>query len=482
MAMAMTRRSFLAVAGGGVAGVLGGCDRIGPILLGPTRPVDMGAFVAPVGDAVDNVTHALNRLTFGPRPGDYARVSAMGVEAFIEEQLAPESIDDGACDALTRRLETLALAPGELFEFKEEVLRRELTHNALLRATYSARQLHEVMVEFWSDHFNIDISKGDCPWLKVHDDHEVIRKHVLGRFPEMLRASALSPAMLWYLDGRSNRKQHDEERPNENYARELLELHTLGVHGGYTQEDVMEVARCLTGWTVRSNEKFGKGRVEFRPGAHDNGAKTVLGAEIPAGLAEGDLDQVLDLVSRHPSTARHLGKKLCRRFIGPEPSESAVQAVATTFQQTGGDISGTLRTLIDTDAFWERRSTQFKRPFRFVVSALRGSNATVHDIGGVYDYLMRMGHAPYQYPTPDGYPEEAHHWYGSMLWRWHFALALEENRVPGVMVDWAGLKAGFDDNRRFAAHWLGRAPGENDAAFADAAPAVLLGSPEFQWC
>lgn len=477
-----TRRTFLAAAGTAMAGVLTGCDKLRPILLGPTTPADTGRFLAPTSPSIDPVRHVLNRLTFGPRPGDYARVSALGIERYIDEQLAPASLDDSACDALSRRLETLTLAPGDLFEFKDDLLRRELTYNAVLRAAYSTRQLHEVMVEFWSDHFNIDISKGDCPWLKVHDDREVIRKHALGRFPDMLRASALSPAMLWYLDGRSNQKRALDQRPNENYARELLELHTLGVHGGYTQLDVMEVARCLTGWTVRSNTLFGKGRGEFDAHAHDDGPKSVLGQSIPPGLGEADIDRVLEILTTHPSTARHLALKLCRRFIAPNPSETALDAVARAFQHSRGDIPTTLRATFATNAFWSSTATQFKRPFRFIVSALRASNAELAHGDGIYDYLLRMGHAPYQYPTPDGYPEEPHHWYGTMLWRWHFARALEHNRVPGVAVNWNALQQAFDHPANFAAHCLGRAIPTTDPLLTHVQPALLLGAPEFQWC
>src|SRR5262249_37442309 len=154
----------------------------------------------------------------------------------------------------------------------------------------------------WSDHFNIDSSKGDCRWLKVADDRDVIQRHALGSFPGLLRASALSPAMLWYLDGRVNRRAAPGDRPNENYARELLELHTLGVHGGYTRQDVMEVARALSGWTVRSRHEvvFGLGKVEFRPELHDDGEKHVLGRVLPAGQGARDLDQVIDAAALHP--------------------------------------------------------------------------------------------------------------------------------------------------------------------------------------
>src|SRR5262249_51472422 len=227
---------------------------------------------------------------------DYERIRKLAsnaeeaAAAYIERQLAPEKLDDERAELAARRFETLSEPLGELFEYQQDLLQDELRRATVVRAVLSERQLYEVMVEFWSDHFNIDPSKGDCKWLKVADDRDVIRKHALGKFPEMLRASALSPAMLWYLDGRVNKREHMGDKPNENYARELLELHTLGVHGGYTQKDVMEVARCLTGWTVRSKDQkpyFEIGKVEFNLQRHDCEAKDVLGQRIsgiPASL------------------------------------------------------------------------------------------------------------------------------------------------------------------------------------------------------
>ena len=244
------------------------------------------------------MSHVVSRVSFGPRPGDHAAVRSLAptaeraVERYLDEQLSPDTIDDAAANARLMRHEEIAASTGELYEYKDAVLLASLTSAALLRARYSERQLHEVMVDFWTDHFNIDSSKGDCRWLKAADDRDVIRRHALGTFPEMLRASAMSPAMLWYLDGRVNRYGTPGDRPNENYARELLELHTLGVHGGYTQQDVMEVARALSGWTVRSKREvvFGLGKVEFHPEWHDDGEKRVLGRVIPAGLGRRDLD------------------------------------------------------------------------------------------------------------------------------------------------------------------------------------------------
>ncbi len=382
-----------------------------------------------------------------------------------------------------RRFETLHEPLGELFEYQEELLQNELMRGALARAVFSERQLYEVMVQFWSDHFNIDPSKGDCKWLKVADDREVIRKHALGRFSEMLRASALSPAMLWYLDGRVNRRENMAQKPNENYARELLELHTLGVHGGYTQRDVMEVARCLTGWTVRSrNQKpyFEIGKVEFKLQQHDCEAKEVLGENIAAvpghlnkaereRLGQKELDRVLEIVTRHPATARHLSTKLCQRFIADEPPAVAVEAVAKIFTQTAGDVRATLRALFATEEFRQARGNKFKRPFNYIVSALRATGARTDAGLEIIDYLQRMGHAPFNYPTPDGYPEPAAPWLGTLLWQIDFE-ALRKN---------SGGEAGL------MAHLLGRKPTVDETQAYDdsgAGLALMLASPAFQRC
>ncbi|MBI2432047.1 MAG: DUF1800 domain-containing protein [Candidatus Hydrogenedentes bacterium] len=483
--MNLTRRGFLQYAGS--AGVLAasGCDVLrGQAWLAGKRNSG-GPWLAPQGDSVDDISHVLSRLTYGTRPGDYARVKALGVEAFIEEQLAPEIIVDHYCEYAVRRLETLHCPAVELFEYKDTFLLGEISRATLLRAVYSERQLYEVMVGFWTDHFNIAWNKGDCKWLKAADDRDVIRRHALGTFPELLRASALSPAMLWYLDGRVNRRRRPDEKPNENYARELMELHTLGVDGGYSQHDVMEVARCLTGWTVRSEQVFGKGRVEFHPELHDDGPKEVLGEKIPGGRGEKDLDEVLRIVTTHPSTANYLARRLCRHFIHDVPPDDAVAEVAAAYTHSAGDIPAMLRVLFHTDAFRTARGTKFKRPFHFLASVLRGTQAET-DVGEpLLDYLLRMGHAPFQYPTPDGYPDEAAPWMGSLLWRWHFVTALSQDRLPGVRVLWRQLKDQFGGDTQLIAHLLGRLPtaAEQKACSQwqpDAALALAL--PGFQQC
>lgn len=521
--MKVSRRQFIVAGAGAVVVASAGCGRNGDMVgdakrwVGvPTAPALPETLTAPGAEGIDEVSHAISRLTFGARPGEYARVSQLGVKAFIEEQLAPARIEDWMCERVMRH-EFASLADpestlfprkgdandplqqifpamkdkgarvGDLYEFKDKVLLEELTRATLLRAVLSERQLFEVMVQFWSDHFNIDPSKAEAKWLKAADDRDVIRAHALGNFRDMLRASAVSPAMLWYLDGRVNRKSRPDEKPNENYARELLELHTLGVHGGYTQQDVMEVARCLTGWTVRDRKKFFKGRVEFQARQHDDGAKRVLGVDIPAGLGARDLDRVLEIVVAHPNTAKHVAWKLCRRFIADVPPEAAVQATAAAFAESRGDIPATLRALFAAEEFWrvDGRGGKFKRPFHFVVSALRGTNAQTNATKPLVDYLLRLGHAPFRYTTPDGYPEEATHWQNTLLWRWNFATALEDNRIKGTRVDLSALTKKVGGDEAMMATLLGRrANAAEREAFREsgAGVALIVASPAFQRC
>jgi len=484
----ITRKQFLLA---GAALPLSGCANI-PLGFRPSfrkLEPDSGPFKAPGSDSVDLISHVIGRLSFGPRAGDFGRISGSArtqeesANRYIEEQLAPEYIDDSALDHAIRRIESLSEPLGELFEYKEKVLLGDMTRATLLRAVWSKRQLYEKMVHFWTDHFNIDSSKGDCRWLKAADDRDVIRRHTLGKFPELLRASARSPAMLWYLDGRVNRKQNDADKPNENYARELLELHTLGIRGGYTQHDVMEVARCLTGWTVRTVSQLNKGRVEFHSEQHDNGEKTVLGQHIPGGLGEKDFDRILEIVSLHPATARHLAEKLCCHFIADEPPASAVGEVARTFLSNRGDIRAALRALFATPDFLAARRTKIKRPFEFVVSALRATQAETDAGPALFDYLIRMGHAPFQYPTPEGYSDRAGHWMGTLLWRWKFATAISRNEIPATTVHTERCIEDFGGAQGFAAHILGRRPLPDEIAASGSEAdklSLLLASPEFQ--
>ncbi len=233
----------------------------------------------------------LNRITFGPRPEERIRVDQIGLPAFIEEQLAPETLPEMAfAPRLTlRRLETLHLSAPDLFDIDGDIVSRELQQAAILRAIYSPCQLYETMVDFWTNHFNIDQNKEDCAWLKTIDDREIIRPHALGNFYDLLYASAHSPAMLLYLDNQENHAGN----PNENYARELLELHTVGVDNDYAQTDAQEMARCLTGWTVKKH--FYRGHFTFDPDRHDDGPKQIMGLTIPAGVKQAGGERVVKI-------------------------------------------------------------------------------------------------------------------------------------------------------------------------------------------
>ena len=487
----ITRRHLLL--GGGVGLLaLTGC--------GPQQAVDLVLGVEAPAPAVNTAAtldlpaHILRRLTFGEHPDDRAALLALAktpdiaAEAWVVRQLHPETIDDSVCERLIRRREALAEPLGELYEFKERVLLHELTAATLLRAVYSKRQLHEQLCHFWNDHFNVDMSKGECAWVTVAYDRDVIRPHALGRFSDLLRAVALSPAMLWYLDGRVNRVVNKDAKPNENYARELLELHTLGVDGGYSQQDVMEVARCLSGWTVRDQHQWRKGLVEFHRDAHDDGAKTVLGQTIAAGGGERDLDQVLRIVATHPSTARHVARKLCTRFIADNPPTAAIDHVAQAFTVSSGDLALTMRALITSDAFRDPAGfvAKLKRPFHYVASCLRATAAQSNAGNEVIDYLGRLGHLPFQFPTPDGQPENAEAWTGTLLWRWRFAGAFAQGNLAGTRVDGDALVQRFGSRTATAAHLFARQPTtkESDALTSAGANAlaIALGSPAFQRC
>lgn len=492
--MKFSRRGFLRVGGSAALTALAACDQAPWTLLPGWRPalVDTGTFQAPQSPQIDLIVHVLNRASYGRRGNDYARVQALAaspevaVERYIAEQLDPDALDDAPLQAAIRRYEVLSEPLGELYEYKERYLLDQMVGATLLRAVYSQRQLYELMVQFWTDHFNIDSSKGECKWLKAADDRDVIRLHALGKFPELLRASALSPAMLWYLDGRVNQKQQGDHRPNENYARELLELHTLGVHGGYTQNDVMEVARCLTGWSVRDRTGMRKGSVTFDSELHDDGVKHVLGREIPAGLGRDDLDHVLRIVAMHPATARHLAFKLCRRFIADDPPQAAQDAVAEAFMRSAGDIKATLRALFNVGVMASApRGTKLRRPFEYIVAALRATNSDTNAGPPITEYLLRMGQAPFHYPTPEGYPIAAATWLGTLLWRWNFAVALTEQRIPGTYVDHAGLEKSYGSIPAMMAGFLGRqATAEESDAYVQSGHglALILSSPAFQYC
>jgi len=422
--MALTRRDFLKL-GAFVAAstALASCAPVyrrlaGNLHLVPWMPLNAHDFMS------------LNRLTFGPRVEDRARFAEIGLQAFIEEQLAFDSIDDLECELRLSPFKTLNMEANELegisnqlFDnYDREKIPHELRQATLLRQLYSKRQLYEVMVEFWSDHFNIFIEKGSCFYLKTVDDREVIRKHALGSFRDLVWASAHSPAMLAYLDNQANEKSH----PNENYARELMELHTLGVDGGYAQRDVMELARCLTGWTVK--EHFWLGDFVFKDDIHDVGIKNILGMTIAnAGIKEAE--QVIETLAAHPSTARFIATKLTRRLVADEPPRELVEKAAQTFLNTKGDIKAILRVIL-LDGL-PVAQPKYKRPANFVLSALRMLHVETDGVA-IHDHLLRMGQSYFNWPMPDGYPDRGGPWQGNLMPRWQFAFELIRNEIKGT--------------------------------------------------
>jgi uncharacterized protein (DUF1800 family) len=473
-----SRRRFLKTAGlAGLSGLFAACNRF-PSLewafgygLG-TKPV-----ASQWQDTLEErrAAHLLKRLAYGPRPGDIDRVAEKRAEDFIEEQLHPESLGDSKAYWLTRRIETIHMKAPDIYELPAETAIGDLRRSMLLRAVYSERQLLEVMVEFWSDHFNIFASKSDCAWLKVIDDRDVIRPHALGLFRDLLRASATSPAMLVYLDGQTNVKG----KPNENYARELMELHTMGVDGGYTQKDVMELARALTGWRVKKH--FWRGQVSFEAEAHDRTPKLVLGNSLTEGN-ETDLEQVIEMLGNHPATARFMSLKLCRRFVGNEPSEDLVGRVAKRFEQSQGDIRETLRELLLSEEFLNAPPL-FKRPYTYTVSALRALGASTDGGEHIQRHLQAMGQLPFGWPTPDGYPENESHWQSQLLARWNFAIELVSGNIKGTSIE----PESFSDLSEVAPALLQRKLSEREMSLIDGAGnradglALIICMPDFQY-
>ncbi|MDB6055538.1 MAG: hypothetical protein JWN25_3061, partial [Verrucomicrobiales bacterium] len=263
--------------------------------------------------------------------------------------------------------------------------------------------------------------------------------------------------------------------------------------------DVMEVARCLTGWTVRSKDQkpyFQIGKVDFNPSLHDYGSKEILGKVIPstpANLGKEELerrgrlelDRVLSIVTKHPATAQHISTKLCRHFISETPPQSVVDRVATAFTESDGNIKVTLKSLFNSNEFWESSGTKFKRPFTFIVSALRATNARTDSSLSIIDFLQRMGHAPFNFPTPDGYPEQAAPWMGTLLWRWNFAVALSENKIKGTTISLDKLLKNAGGDEALMAHVLGRKATKEEAQAyreSEAGLALLLACPAFQRC
>jgi uncharacterized protein (DUF1800 family) len=450
------------------------------------------------------IVHVLSRTGFGLRPGDVEKVRAVGLQRYIEEQLHPERMADTAINARLAELPTIGLSSRQIAEQYERPLleaRRqrkqdakgndaapgdgkppeampqrangvmvELSEQKLLRAVYSERQLQEVLTDFWFNHFNVDARKGRDRFLITEYERETIRPRVLGKFRDLLGATARSPAMLFYLDnwmsadpngphaaspsdvGRPFQgRRRGPERPalqrraqaqkknapkglNENYGRELMELHTLGVDGGYTQKDVTEVARSLTGWTI-DNPRQG-GSFKFEPRIHDPGQKVVLGHVIKAGGGEADGEQVLDILATHPSTATFIATKLTRRFVSDTPPPALVERVAARFRDTDGDLREVMRTILTSPEFLspDAYRAKVKTPFEFVASALRATGADVQDARPLVRELQQLGMPLYMCQPPTGYKDTGDAWVntGALVSRMNLAVRLAAGQLRGT--------------------------------------------------
>ncbi len=430
--------------------------------------------------------HLSDRLGFGPRPGDLNAIAGMGPEAWIEQQLHPQSLM--LPNDLTTRLkemEALSMSPLQTLRAfgppaerainakdnpeKKKELREQArfipsqgVEAKLLRGVFSPRQLEEVLADFWFNHFNVYAAKGlDSLWTTSYDE-SAIRPHVLGRFRDLLGATARHPAMLFYLDNWENTAPGSEGARgnftglNENYARELMELHTLGVDGGYSQADVITLARILTGWGFgnrngETNEDTARGRrrVEGRLSAlmdvrrtggfifssdrHDFSKKVFLGHAIN-GRGEVEGDEALDILASHPSTARHISFKLAQYFLADTPDTRVVETMAETFRSSNGDIRAVLKTLFTHPAFLAPSAfgTKFKTPLRYTISAVRASGVPMRNFRPLFGVLAQLGEAPYGCLTPDGYKCTEDAWLNAdaMTRRITFAIALAGGRLP----------------------------------------------------
>jgi uncharacterized protein (DUF1800 family) len=584
-------------------------------------------------DKQQRVLHALDRLTFGPRPGDVAAVRKMGLKKWIDLQLHPERIKENPeLTAKLKPLDSLRMTPEEvirhyppqqiiaavargrmpmprdpvlratverlvaryrskkglagadpnmmaaddepagrplrellsrddiftlrrgtnderaalvaswpvgrlddilialpkrqrnmLFQFAPTTVKRkilllnspeavvnfDLDAGKLYRAIYSNRQLQEELVDFWYNHFNVFLYKGADRFLVPSYEREAIRPHVLGRFRDLLEATAKSPAMLFYLDNVqsvgvdsvANLRRPEAKRRglNENYGRELMELHTLGVDGGYTQKDVIEVARCFTGWTIRP-PRLGGGFF-YNDRLHDKGAKVVLGVKIPAGGGMDDGEKVLDILAHSPATAHHVSLELAERFVADNPPPELVSRMAATFEKTDGDLRAVMKVMIDSKDFWSQGAyrAKVKTPFEMTVSAVRALDADVENTQPLAGQIARMGEPLYRKVEPNGYGNLNAEWVDSsaLLDRMNFALALAQNRIPGVKVDTSRFSAAGQDPVEIAKEVMftdvsPQTRAAIDKALAaeqghkskEASPALIagliLGSPEFQ--
>jgi uncharacterized protein (DUF1800 family) len=498
--------------------------------------------------------HLLSRFTFGAKPHEVDEVVKVGLEKWFQQQLKGDLSNELVAEKLSNfdalqlsNAEVLAqfprgpqvkkmaikdgfisndsLANSERKEIKEKLdtykkqkglrdekeLYRQFINQKILRAAYSQNQLHEVLTDFWFNHFNVSATKNQSTLFIPAYERDVIRPNVTGEFGKLLVATAQSPAMLMYLDnfsstgtneefdqnmnegiaGKMNRRNRknkinkpkgNEKRKakglNENYAREVMELHTLGVDGGYTQKDVTEAARILTGWTIypmkdgafdaiRKNlEKIGENKLSQRGFVHqgdflfainrnDNKEKNVLGKKFPAGGGYQDGVELLSMLAHHPSTAKFICKKLAIRFVSDSPPDNLIIKMSKTFEEHDGDIKKILTTMVNSPEFWNKESqrAKTKSPFEYAISSVRALDADIVAPFQLYQWITRMGQKLYSYAAPTGFPDRAQYWIntGSLLNRMNFGLTLASRKIPGIKIDLAALNGNHEPESAEAA-------------------------------
>ncbi len=456
--------------------------------------------------------HLIGRFTFGATPGQVDEVCKEGLERWFNRQLDAREPDDSldamlsGYDALNlsndstlhvflRRDQLVRMAKKEgvipsdsaalsdpnaykdiLESYRKEKgvklpqeLYRQFYNQKVLRAAFSNNQLLEVMTDFWFNHFNVSVTKGDCAIYIPAYERDVVRPNALGKFSDLLLATAKSPAMLYYLDNFNSRGGGI----NENYAREVMELHTLGVDGGYTQSDVTQAARVLTGWTVypigpgrednpqarkldaMSPEQlstrgfYRRGDFFFNPGRHDKDEKTVLGKTFGPDATNTPMEgyqegvDLLEMLAHHPSTAHFICRKLAVRFVSDDPPASLINKMAKTFLDKDGDIRQVLLTMVSAPEFWSPGAVRekIKSPFELAISSVRSLHASVDQPQQLYNWVSRMGEKLYSYQAPTGFPDKGQYWIntGSLLNRMNFGLAMASGRIPGIHFDLIAL-------------------------------------------
>lgn len=389
------------------------------------------------------ILHVLNRLSYGIRPGDIEKVQSLGIDKYIQQQLNPENISEPtALTARLTKLDTINLSPVELFQKynpnrqqiagqkptpsvkkAQQKAARQVINQAvearLMRSIYSERQLQEVMVDFWYNHFNVYRDKGlDRLWIGAYE-REAIHPYALGKFRDLLGATARHPAMLFYLDNwqnsnpNFNRKKGRPQGLNENYAREVMELHTLGVDGGYKQADVTILAKILTGWGFKQpGQKVPDGySFQFNRDRHDFNNKIFLERDI-SGSGEGEGELALDILSRHPNTAHQISFQLAQYFVADNPPKSLVDRLSKSFLATDGDIKLVLTTLFKSPEFWNRKyyRAKFKTPYQYAISSIRATGMEITNVKPLNDFLEQSGMPIYGCPTPNGYKNTQDAW------------------------------------------------------------------------